>query len=252
VSATLDEAFALRGRVCLISGAASGIGLATAKRLRSLGATVAAVDLEPASEADLVLQGDVAEASDVAHAVGQVLERFGRLDVLVNNAGIGGVGDLAETGPELWDNVMRVNVRSVYLMCRAVVPTMIEQRSGAIVNVSSAIAETGHARRVSYAASKGAVLAFTKSLQLDCAPYGIRVNAVLPGTIDTPFVERYLHETYSDPEEGLRAVKARQLLGELGRAEDVAHAIAYLASDASRFVLGTGLFVDGGLSGTRR
>jgi NAD(P)-dependent dehydrogenase (short-subunit alcohol dehydrogenase family) len=129
---------------------------------------------------------------------------------------------------------------------------MIERRAGAIVNVSPAIAETGLARRVSYAASKGAVLAFTKSLQVDCAPYGIRVNAVLPGTIDTPFVERFLREAYPDPEEGLRAIKARQLLGELGQVDDVAHAIAYLASDASRFVLGTSLFVDGGLSATRQ
>lgn len=252
MSATVDEAFSLRGRVCLISGAASGIGLATTKLFRSLGASVAAIDLELATEADLSLQGDAAEPSDVSAFVGEVLNGFGRVDVLVNNAGIGGVGDLEETSPELWDEVMRVNVRSVYLMCRAVVPTMIERREGAIVNVSSAIAETGLARRVSYAASKGAVLAFTKSLQVDCAPFGIRVNAVLPGTIDTPFVERFLREAYADPEEGLRAVKARQLLGELGRADDVAHAIAYLASDASRFVLGTGLFVDGGLSGTRR
>jgi NAD(P)-dependent dehydrogenase (short-subunit alcohol dehydrogenase family) len=251
MNATLDQSFGLSGRVCLISGAASGIGLATARLFRALGATVAAIDLEPAPEADLALQGDAAEESEVERVVSEVLERFGRLDVLVNNAGIGGVGDLAETTPQLWDNVMRVNVRSVYLMSRAVVPAMIEQRSGTIVNVSSAIAETGLARRISYAASKGAVLALTKSLQVDCAPYGVRVNAVLPGTIHTPFVDRYLREAYSDPEEALAAVKSRQLTGELGRPEDVAQAIVYLASDASRFVLGTGLFVDGGLSGTR-
>ena len=143
MSATVDEAFALRGRVCLVSGAASGIGLATTKLFRSLGATVAAIDLEPAPEADLSFQGDAADASDVASVVRQALERFGSVDVLVNNAGIGGVGDLEETSPELWDDVMRVNVRSVYLMCRAVVPTMIERRSGAIVNDTSAIAETG-------------------------------------------------------------------------------------------------------------
>jgi NAD(P)-dependent dehydrogenase (short-subunit alcohol dehydrogenase family) len=251
VSATLDETFGLNGRVCLISGAASGIGLATVRLFRALGATVAALDLEPAPEADLALRGDAADTSDVGRVVREVLERFGSLDVLVNNAGIGGVGNLAETTPELWDEVMRVNARSVFLMCRAVVPGMVERRSGAIVNVSSAIAETGLARRVSYAASKGAVLALTKSLQVDCAPYGIRVNAVLPGTIHTPLVDRYLREAYDNPEEALGAIKARQLTGELGRAEDVANAIAFLASDASRFVLGTGLFVDGGLSGTR-
>jgi NAD(P)-dependent dehydrogenase (short-subunit alcohol dehydrogenase family) len=251
MTSTLDQTLGLRGRVCVVTGAASGIGLATASVLRSLGAVVASVDLEPAADCDLVLQGDVADEADVERVVGEVVQQFGRLDVLVNNAGIAGVGDLAETTPELWDRVMRVNVRSVFLMSRAVMPTMIAQQSGAIVNVSSAIAETGLARRVSYAASKGAVLALTKSLQVDCAPHGVRVNAVLPGTIHTPFVDRYLREAYDDADEGLRAVQSRQLTGALGQPEDVAHAIVYLASDASRFVLGSGLFVDGGLSGTR-
>ena len=196
-------------------------------------------------------RADVADEAAVAKVVGEIVGRFGRIDVLVNNAGISGVGDILGTSPELWDDVMRVNVRSVYLMTRAVLPTMIEQRSGSIVNVSSAIAETGLARRVSYAASKGAVLALTRSLQVDCAPHGVRVNAVLPGTIMTPFVERYLRDSYDDPEEGLRAIRARQLTGELGRPEDVAQAVLFLASDDSRFVLGSGLAVDGGLSGTR-
>ena len=114
--------------------------------------------------------------------------------------------------------------------------------------MSSAIAETGLGRRVSYAASKGAVLALTKSMQVDLAPHGVRVNALMPGTIMTPFVERYLNESYADPEEGRRSVQSRQLTGELGRAEDVAHAALYLASDESRFVMGAGLVVDGGLS----
>src|SRR5206468_6875723 len=125
-------------------------------------------------------------------------------------------------------DVMRVNVRSVYVMTRAVLPTMIEQRSGSIVNVSSAIAETGLARRVSYAASKGAVLALTRSLQVDCAPHGVRVNAVLPGTIMTPFVEGYLRDSYADPEEGLQSIRRRQLTGDLGQPEDVAAAALYL------------------------
>jgi len=161
------------------------------------------------------------------------------------------VGDLDETSLELWEHVMRVNVRGVFLMSRAVAPVMIAQRSGSIVNMSSAIVETGLARRVSYAASKGAVLALTKSMQVDLAPHGVRVNALLPGTIMTPFVERYLRDSYDDPEEGLRAIRARQLTGDLGRPEDVAQAVLFLASDDARFVLGSGLAVDGGLSGTR-
>ncbi len=143
---------------------------------------------------------------------------------------------------------MRVNVRGVFLMSRAVAPVMIAQRSGSIVNMSSAIAETGLARRVSYAASKGAVLALTKSMQVDLAPHGVRVNALMPGTIMTPFVERYLRESYDDPEEGRRTIRSRQLTGELGAAEDVARAALYLASDESRFVLGAGLVIDGGMS----
>ncbi len=180
----------------------------------------------------------------------EVADRFGRIDVLVNNAGISGVGDLAETTPERGDEVMRVNVRSVFLMSRAVVPGMLERRFGVVVNVASAIAETGLARRVSYAASKGAVLVLTRSMQVDCAPFGVRVNAVLPGTIHTSVVERYLDESYADREEGLRAIRARHLTGELGRPGDVANAILFLASDESRFVLGSGLTVDGGLTGT--
>jgi len=239
----------------VITGGASGIGRATALLFAQEGATVAIVDLAeapPNSDLEASLHvADVADETAVSRVVDEIVGRFGRIDVLVNNAGISGVGDILETSPELWDEVMRVNVRGVYLMTRAVLPTMIEQRSGSIVNVSSAIAETGLARRVSYAASKGAVLALTRSLQVDCAPHGVRVNAVLPGTIMTPFVERYLRDSYDDPEEGLRAIRARQLTGDLGRPEDVAQAVLFLASDDARFVLGSGLAVDGGLSGTR-
>jgi NAD(P)-dependent dehydrogenase (short-subunit alcohol dehydrogenase family) len=242
--------------VCVVTGGASGIGLATARLFTDCGDQVAVVDLPEAAPGSVgfaaaYYPADVADEAAATRAVAEVIGGFGRIDVLVNNAGISGVGDLAETTPEQWDEVMRVNVRSVYLMSRAVVPTMIERRSGAIVNVSSAIAETGLARRVSYAASKGAVLALTRSMQVDCAPYGIRVNAVMPGTIMTPFVERYLRDSYEDPEEGLRAIRARQLTGELGRPEDVAHAVHFLASEAAGFVLGSGLVVDGGLTVTR-
>jgi NAD(P)-dependent dehydrogenase (short-subunit alcohol dehydrogenase family) len=237
----------LAGKICIVTGAGSGIGRASSLLFAAQGATVVAADL------DLALDGvthrvDVTDEQETSALVSAVVVEHGRVDVLFNNAGIAGVGDLEETSLELWERVMRVNARGVFLMSRAVVPTMIAQRSGSIINMSSAIAETGLARRVSYAASKGAVLALTKSMQVDLAPYNVRVNALLPGTIMTPFVERYLDESYPDPEEGRRAIRARQLTGELGSAADVANAALYLASDESRFVLGSGLVIDGGLT----
>lgn len=238
----------LDGRVCVITGAASGIGATSAGVFAAEGARVVGVDVAEGAEGELALQVDVTDPDAVREMYARVRDDLGRIDVLFNNAGIAGVGDLEETTLEQFEEVLRVNVRGVFLMSRAVAPTMIAQRSGSIVNMSSAIAETGLARRVSYAASKGAVLAMTKSMQVDLAPHGVRVNALMPGTIMTPFVERYLRESYADPEAGRSSIRSRQLTGELGTAEDVAHAALYLASDESRFVYGSGLVIDGGLS----
>jgi NAD(P)-dependent dehydrogenase (short-subunit alcohol dehydrogenase family) len=198
--------------------------------------------------ADLVDGFDVADESHVSELAETVVREHGGVDVLFNNAGIAGVGDVEETSLELFERVLRVNVRGVFLMTRAVVPAMKRRRSGSIVNMSSAIAEIGLGRRVSYAASKGAVLAMTKSLQVDLAPFGVRVNALMPGTIMTPFVERYVAESYADPEAARQSIRSRQLTGELGTPGDVARAALYLASDESRFVMGAGIAIDGGLT----
>ena len=238
----------LEGKVCVITGASGGIGSASAEAFAREGARVVGVDLAQGAPGELSLQVDVTHEGQVIDMYARVREAYGRIDVLFNNAGIAGVGNLEETTLDLWEQVMRVNVRGVFLMSRAVAPTMIAQRSGSIVNMSSAIAETGLARRVSYAASKGAVLALTKSMQVDLAPHGVRVNALMPGTIMTPFVENYLRTSYADPEEGRRSIRSRQLSGDLGSPEDVAQAALYLASDESRFMLGAGLVIDGGLS----
>jgi NAD(P)-dependent dehydrogenase (short-subunit alcohol dehydrogenase family) len=253
----------LQGKVCLITGAGSGIGQATARLFAAEGARVVVADVDDkgakATVASIRKNGgdaiaehvDVTDEQDTVALAARVDKRFARIDVLFNNAGISGVGDVLETEPDLFDRVMRVNVRGVYLTSRAVVPYMIKRRSGSIINMSSCIAEIGLARRVSYAASKGAVLSMTKSMQVDLAPHGIRVNALLPGTILTPFVERYLKESYKDPEEGYASIRKRQLTSELGRPEDVASAALYLASDESKFVMASGLVIDGGVTGTK-
>ena len=253
----------LDGKVCVITGAGSGIGQASALLFAREGARVVVSDIDLDAARDtaqeitkaggqaVAEQVDVTDEAQTADLAERVVRRFERVDVLFNNAGIGGVGDVLETEPDLFDRVMRVNVRGVYLMSRAIVPHMIAQRSGSIINMSSCIADIGLARRVSYAASKGAVLSMTKSMQVDLAPHGIRVNALLPGTILTPFVERYLKASYADPEEGMAAIRKRQLTNDLGQPEDVANAALYLASDESRFVMASGLVVDGGVSGTK-
>jgi NAD(P)-dependent dehydrogenase (short-subunit alcohol dehydrogenase family) len=237
----------LEGKVCIVTGAGSGIGRASALLFAREGAQVVAADIDGSAEG-VTHTVDVADEEQTRALAAQVLADRGRIDVLFNNAGIAGVGDLEETTLDLWERVMRVNARGVFLMSRAVVPAMIAQKSGSIVNMSSVIATSGLARRVSYAASKGAVLALTKSMQVDLAPHGVRVNALMPGTIMTPFVEGYLRASYDDPEEGRRSIRSRQLTGDLGTAEDVAHAALYLASDESRFVVGAGFVIDGGLS----
>ena len=253
----------LSGKVCLITGAGSGIGQASARLFASEGGRVVVADLDPGAAratADEIVQAggqavaelvDVTDEVQTAELAARVMERWGRIDVLFNNAGIAGVGDVLETEPALFDRVMKVNVRGVYLMSRAVVPHMIAQKSGSVINMSSGIAEIGLARRVSYAASKGAVMAMTRSMQVDLAPHGVRVNALLPGTILTPFVERYLQESYSDPEEGMASIRKRQLSPDLGRPEDVAAAALFLASDESKFMMASGLVIDGGMTGAK-
>jgi NAD(P)-dependent dehydrogenase (short-subunit alcohol dehydrogenase family) len=256
----------LADRVCLVTGGGSGIGRATCIRFAEEGARVAVADVDAAQaeetarlvaagtgrpDCTLVVPMDVTDADSCEAAVARVIERWGAIDVLFNNAGIAGVGTVEETSLDLWERVMAVNARGVFLVARAVLPAMVAAGRGSIINMSSTIAEIGLARRASYAASKGAVLALTRQMQADYAQHGIRVNALLPGTIHTPFVDRYLAESYDDPAAGLAALRQRQLTGDLGKPEDVAAAALFLASDESRFVLGSGLFVDGGVRGAK-
>ncbi len=251
----------LEGKVCVITGAGSGIGRASALLFAREGANVIVADVDRAGADETVKQihaaggtasviiADVTEPTAAQRLADETAQAQGRIDVLFNNAGISGVGTAHETSVELWDKVMAVNVRGVFLVSKFVVPHMIQKKKGSIINMSSTIAEIGLAQRASYAASKGAVLALTRAMQVDYAPFGIRVNALLPGTIQTPFVEKYLRESYPNREDGLNAIRKRQLTSELGKPEDVASAALFLASDESSFVMGSGLFVDGGVRG---
>jgi NAD(P)-dependent dehydrogenase (short-subunit alcohol dehydrogenase family) len=249
----------LQGKVALITGSASGIGKSSALLFAQEGAHVIVNDLDIAKGEETVqeivaaggsaifIQADVTNVDNVKAMVDRVIEHFGRIDVLFNNAGISGVGALHELEPEQWDRIMSINVKGVFLPSKYVVPHMMEQKSGSIINMSSCIAEIGLARRASYAATKGAVLALTKSMQVDYAAYNIRVNALLPGTILTPFVENYLKTSYDDPEAAIASLKTRQLSGDLGRPDDVAKAALFLASDDSKFMMGSPLYIDGGV-----
>jgi NAD(P)-dependent dehydrogenase (short-subunit alcohol dehydrogenase family) len=256
----------LQDRSCLVTGGGSGIGRATSILFAGEGARVVVADIDLAAaretagiieaaaerqDAVTAIELDVTDPSSCTAAVEEMLGVMGGIDILFNNAGIAGVGTVEETSLDLWERVMAVNVRGVFLVARAVLPVMVAARRGSIINMSSTIAEIGLARRASYAASKGAVLALTRQMQADYAQHGIRVNALLPGTIHTPFVDRYLAESYDDPAAGLEILRRRQLTGDLGAPEDVAAAALFLASDESRFVLGSGLFVDGGVRGAK-
>ena len=247
----------LKGKTAIITGAGSGIGEASAKLFAAEGARVAVVDFDEAGgqrvakeigNSAFFLQANVSQSSDMERMSRTTLDRFGRIDILFNNAGVSCVGTVHETTEPEWDRVMAVNAKGVYLACKHVVPVMMKQKSGCIINMASAAAVTGLAQRVAYSASKGAVYALTRAMQTDYCRLGIRVNSLIPGTIYTPFVEGYLRAHYADNlEKAKENLAKRQLSETLGSPEDVAYAALYLASDEARFVLGSGLVVDGGL-----
>jgi NAD(P)-dependent dehydrogenase (short-subunit alcohol dehydrogenase family) len=235
------------GLVAIVTGGASGLGLATSKLLRERGAEVAAFDLNPDGlPADIMgVKVDVTDDAQVKAAVDAVVERFGRLDVVVNNAGIGAVGDVTGNSDDEWLRVLDVNVVGMVRVSRHAVPHLRRSPSAAIVNTCSIVAWAGHEKRVLYSASKGAVYALTLAMAADHLREGIRVNSVAPGSADTPWIDRLLSRT-TDPEAERAALNARQPMGRLVTAEEVAHAIAYLASPLSGSTVGTVLAVDGG------
>jgi 2-keto-3-deoxy-L-fuconate dehydrogenase len=239
------------GLVAIVTGGASGIGAATAELLGQRGATVAVLDRDVAkrqAEPDLALPCDVTDTAAVDRAVGAVAAHLGRIDVVVNNAGVGAVGDVTANSDEEWHRVLDVNVVGIARVTRAALPHLRRSAHAAIVNTCSVVAPVGLPQRAVYAASKGAVASLTLAMAADHVREGVRVNAVTPGTADTPWVARLLAEA-DDPDQAGRALRSRQPMGRLVSAEEVAHAIAYLASPLSASTTGTLLAVDGGMSG---
>jgi len=239
----------LEGKVCVVTGAAGGIGAEAARRFGEEGATVVGVDLDADSPGvDLALACDVADEDAVREMYATARERFGRLDVLFNNAGISPPEDASvlETDPAVWDHVFEVNTKSVFFCCKHGIPHLLEAGGGSVINTASFVAVMGAATsQIAYTASKGAVLALTRELGVEFARRGVRVNALCPGPVDTPL----LQELYAkDPAKAARRL-VHLPMGRFAEAVEIANAALFLASDESSYVTASTFLVDGGLSG---
>ncbi len=242
----------LAGLVAVVTGGASGIGAAIARHLHADGAEVAVLDLDPSGAEDRFagFVADVSDRASVQAAIDAVAARFGRIDIVVNNAGIGAQGDVAANDDAEWARVLSVNVTGVARVTAAALPWLRRSPAAAVCNTSSIAATAGLPERALYSASKGAVLSLTRAMAADHLREGIRVNAVNPGTADTPWVGRLL-DSASDPAAERAALEARQPHGRLVTADEVAAAVRYLVSPSAGSTTGTYLEVDGGMAGLR-
>ncbi|REE91699.1 NAD(P)-dependent dehydrogenase (short-subunit alcohol dehydrogenase family) [Paenibacillus taihuensis] len=249
----------LQDRVCIITGAGSGMGLTAARMFAREGAKVALFEVNEqsgqAAVSDISEQGgeaaffrcNVADEQSVETAVSQAVERFGHVDVLYNNAGIMPAedGSVIDTTVEVWDRVMAVNVKGTFLMCKHVIPHMVQRGSGSIINIASFVAFMGcSVPQDAYTASKGAIVSLTRSLAIQFRPYGVRSNAICPGPIETPLLTEWLLKD----EEAKRLRLNRQPSGRFGRPEDIVNSAIYLASDESDWTNGAILNIDGGIT----
>jgi NAD(P)-dependent dehydrogenase (short-subunit alcohol dehydrogenase family) len=250
--------FRLDGKVAAITGAGSGIGAAIARRFAQQGAAVAVLELDVAAgsavRAELEAAGadavclpcDVTQDAQVRAAFAAVQQRFGRLDLLVNNAGIGHVGTAETTGEADFDRLFAVNVKGVFLCTRAALPLLVQSR-GAICNLASIASLIGVADRFAYSMTKGAVLTMTKSVAIDYLQAGVRCNCVCPARVHTPFVDGYLQRNYPGREEAVfRQLSQWQPMGRMGTPQEVADLVLYLCSDEAAFVTGQAVPLDGG------
>jgi meso-butanediol dehydrogenase / (S,S)-butanediol dehydrogenase / diacetyl reductase len=249
----------LNDKVCLVTGGGSGIGRATCQIFAAEGARLVIADRNKAAAevtaalcegpngAPLVVEADVAQAADSKAMIEAAIDRFGRLDVLVNNAGYGIPGTVVETEEDDWNALMAVNVTGVFLACKNAIPVMAGQGGGVIVNVASVVASVGITNRAAYCASKGAVAALTRAMAIDHVGEKIRVNAIAPGTIRSPYFDEILAKS-PNPAEVLAGLENRQAMKRLGEPHEIASGILYLASEDSSFCTGTILTVDGGMT----
>jgi len=249
--------FDLTGKIALVTGAASGIGEAIAGALAKAGAFVYVADLDEANGSRVVeeistaggkakfLGLNVAERDECQRAADTVFAEHGHLDILVNNAGVGHVGTILTTDSADLEKLFAVNVRGMFDLTKAFIPKMIERKYGVIINLSSIGGIVAIRDRIAYCTTKFAVVGFTKCIALDHALDGIRANAVCPGRVETDFVKRRLEE-YPDPKKAYEDMASTQAIGRMGRPEEIAAAVLYLASDEAAFVTGTALEIDGG------
>jgi NAD(P)-dependent dehydrogenase (short-subunit alcohol dehydrogenase family) len=238
----------LEGKVCVVTGAASGIGAESARRFGEEGAKVVGVDLADGSVGDLAIQADVTDEDQVRGMYERTHAEFGRIDVLFNNAGISPDDDVSvlDTTLEAWERVQRVNLRSVFLCCKHGIPHLLNGEGGSVINTASFVAVMGAATsQISYTASKGGVLAMSRELGVEFARRGVRVNALCPGPVNTPL----LQELYAnDPEKAARRL-VHLPMGRFAEVREMANAALFLASDESSYVNATTFMVDGGLAG---
>jgi NAD(P)-dependent dehydrogenase (short-subunit alcohol dehydrogenase family) len=238
----------LEGKICVVTGAAGGIGRESARLFQEEGATVVGVDVSPDPGGDLEVRADVTDPEQVESMYARAREEYGRIDVLFNNAGISPSDDASvlDTSLDAWQRVQDANLKSVFLCCKYGIPHLLESDGGSVINTASFVAVMGAATsQVSYTASKGGVLALSRELGVEFARQGVRVNALCPGPVDTPL----LRELYAkDPEQASRRL-VHVPMGRFATAREIAHGALFLASDDSSYVTAATFMVDGGLSG---